>query len=118
MLECYAGLAAFEEQVGPDLAITPMDLDFDSHPPSFLIAGENDRLCESTRLCASRLAAGSGTVSSKIYPGEIHGFFSMPWRPHYVELKADVLKFVEAHDALGMAATGERGLDVGVEVGP
>ncbi len=118
MLECYAGLAAFEEQVEPDLAITPMDLDFESHPPSFLIAGENDRLCESTRLCAARLAAGSGTVSSKIYPGEIHGFFSMPWRPHYAELKADVLKFVEAHDALGMAATGERGVDVGAEVGP
>jgi len=105
MLECYAGLAAFEEQVGPDLAITPMDLDFESHPPSFLIAGEKDRLCESTRLCASRLAQGTGAVSSKIYAGEIHGFFSMSWRPHYAELKIDVLKFVQAHDSLGIEAT-------------
>jgi acetyl esterase/lipase len=118
MLECYGGLAALEEQVGPELAITPMDLDFERHPPSFLVAGECDRLCESTRLCASRLAAGSGTVSSKIYPGEIHGFFSMSWRPHYADLKADVLDFVETHDATGLAETGERDLDVGAEVGP
>jgi acetyl esterase len=111
MLECYAGRAAFEEQVGPDLAITPLDLDFDGHPPSFLIAGEKDRLCESTRLCAERLAARSGTVSSKIYAGEIHGFFNMTWRPRYAELKTDVLEFLEAHDALGETATGESAVE-------
>lgn len=107
MLECYAGLTAFEEQVGPELAITPMDLDFERHPPSFLIAGEHDRLCESTRLCAAWLAEGSGTVSSKIYPGEIHGFFSMSWRPHHAELKTDVLEFLEVHDVLTQASTSE-----------
>jgi acetyl esterase/lipase len=108
MLECYAGSGAFEEQVGPDLAITPMDLEFERHPPSFLIAGEKDRLCESTRLCAARLASGSGVVASKIYEGEIHGFFSMRWRPRYAELRSDVLAFLEAHDLPAEAGTLEQ----------
>jgi acetyl esterase len=98
MLECYGGHAAFEEGVGPGLAITPMDLEFDTHPPSFLIAGSKDRLCESTRICVRRLEAGTGVVESKIYQGEIHGFFSMQWRPCHAELKRDVLAFLEAHD--------------------
>lgn len=112
MLECYAGSGAFEEQVGPDLAITPMDLEFETHPPSFLIAGEKDRLCESTQVCAARLASGSGVVTSKIYEGEIHGFFSMGWRPGYAELKLDVLAFLEAHDLPAEAGTLEQSTEV------
>jgi acetyl esterase len=97
MLECYGGLAVFEERVGPELSITPMDLEFEAHPPSFLIAGSKDRLGESTRICAKRLEAGPGIVASKIYEGEPHGFFNMSWRPASSELKGDVLAFLEAH---------------------
>ncbi len=107
MLECYAGKAAFEERVAPELSITPMDLEFDKHPPCFLVAGSKDRLCESTRILAKRLESGSGVVSSKIYEGEIHGFFNMPWRPRHAELQADVLAFLRAHDPLGDADTTE-----------
>lgn len=105
MLECYAGRAAFGETVGPGLAITPMDLEFETHPPTFLVAGSKDRLCESTRICARRLEAGPGIIASKIYEGEIHGFFSMPWRPCYSDLKRDVLAFLEAHDPLVRTGT-------------
>ncbi|MGB5696301.1 MAG: alpha/beta hydrolase [Polyangiales bacterium] len=98
MLECYAGKAAFEEKVSPALSITPMDLEFDAHPPSFLVAGSTDRLSESTRIFAKRLEAGTGVVSVKIYEGEPHGFFNMSWRPASSVLKADVLAFLEAHD--------------------
>jgi acetyl esterase/lipase len=104
MLECYGGPAAFEEKVGPELRITPMDLEFEAHPPSLLIAGSRDRLSESTRICAKRLEAGPGIVSSKIYQGEPHGFFNMSWRRASSELKLDVLAFLDAHDPL---ATGD-----------
>ncbi|MGB8330201.1 MAG: alpha/beta hydrolase [Polyangiales bacterium] len=98
MLECYGGQAAFDENVGPGLSITPMDLQFKTHPPTFLIAGSADPLCESTRIFASRLAAGGGVVRSKIYEGEGHGFFNMSWRPASADLKHDLLAFLEHHD--------------------
>lgn len=104
MLECYGGPAALEEKVGPELRITPMDLEFDAHPPCLLIAGSRDRLSESTRICAKRLEAGPGIVSSKIYEGEPHGFFNMSWRRASSELKNDVLAFLEAHDPLAARA--------------
>jgi acetyl esterase len=107
MLACYGGEAALEEKVGPALSITPMDLEFETHPPSFLIAGSRDRLGESTRICAKRLDAGTGIVTSKIYEGESHGFFNMSWRPASLELKHDVLGFLEAHDPLGAVDTLE-----------
>lgn len=105
MLACYGGPAAFEETVGPELSFTPMDLVFEAHPPSFLVAGSGDRLCESTRICLKRLDAGAGIVSGKIYAGEPHGFFNMDWRPASSELKTDVLRFVAAHDPHRAAET-------------
>jgi len=108
MLECYGGQAAFQETVGPELSITPMDLEFESHPPSFLIAGSKDRLAESTRILGKRLEAGNGIVKSKIYEGETHGFFNMSWRPASAELKRDVLAFLEAHDLFGAGSQDQR----------
>ena len=108
MLECYGGQAALEETVGPELRITPMDLEFESHPPSFLVAGSKDRLAESTRILAKRLEAGTGIVRSKIYEGEMHGFFNMSWRPASSELKRDVLAFLEAHDPFATGSNDQR----------
>jgi acetyl esterase/lipase len=85
-----------------------MDLEFESHPPSFLVAGSKDRLSESTRILAQRLEAGTGIVSSKIYEGETHGFFNMSWRPASVELKRDVLAFLEAQDPFGTGSDDRR----------
>jgi acetyl esterase/lipase len=106
MLECYVGKAGFEERVAPGQSITPMDLDFQEHPPTFLVAGSKDRLCESTRICVERLVAGRGIARSKIYEGEMHGFFNMRWRPGYAELRQDLLAFLEDHDgALAVSAS-------------
>lgn len=96
MLECYGGKVVFEQRVPADKAITPMDLEFDSYPPSFLVAGSKDRLCEATRICGERLESIPGVAKVKIYEGEIHGFFSMEWRPGYSELRRDIFEFLEA----------------------
>jgi acetyl esterase len=105
MLHCYGGEAAFQQDVGPDLSITPMDLCFDTFPPSLLIAGTADPLCESTRICAERLNEGSGDSESKIFEGEKHGFFNMSWRPAAQVLRQDMLRFLERRDGSGIAAT-------------
>ena len=112
MLECYAGKAGCEARVAPERSITPMDLDFETHPPSFLICGSKDHLLESTRICAERLEAGPGLVETKIYDGEMHGFFNMHWRPHYVELKDDILAFLKAHDPLDRSAVRNPSMEV------
>ncbi len=98
MLESYGGQAAFDDEVGADLALTPMDLQFDRHPPSFLSAGTADPLCESSQICAQRLREGSGVVLHKEYDGEQHGFFNMDWRPAATELRSDILGFLGDHD--------------------
>ena len=100
MLECYAGRIAFEPTVPPDKAITPMDLEFDAYPPMFLITGAKDRLGESTKILGERLERMPGVSAYKVYEGEMHGFFNMPWRPGYAELRSDILEFLEAHDAV------------------
>jgi acetyl esterase len=98
MLDCYGGKAAFEQEVGPDLAITPMDLEFEAHPPSFLTAGTADQLCESSQICADRLRKGSGVVLHKEFAGERHGFFNFKGRSAYSELRSDILGFLAEHD--------------------
>ncbi|MAG32230.1 MAG: hypothetical protein CL908_15210 [Deltaproteobacteria bacterium] len=98
MLESYAGRAAFEPAVGPELAITPMDLEFEAVPPSFICAGTKDQLCRSSRIFAERLASGPGKVVHKEYPGEGHGFFNLGRTKSDVQLNADVLEFLEGVD--------------------
>lgn len=97
-LERYGGRAAFEPEVGPELAITPMDLDFDTAPPSFICAGTKDPLCRSSRIFAERLAAGPGNVVHKEYQGERHGFFVFGSSRSAPQLNADILEFLESVD--------------------
>jgi len=101
MLHCYGGEAAFAEEVTADLAITPLDLSFDVFPPSLLVAGSDDPLCESTRICAERLAGRSGDCEMKIFEGEKHGFFNFGWRPSAGEVRRDILAFLDARDGSG-----------------
>jgi len=98
MLESYGGKAAFEPEVPPELAITPMDLRFEAAPPSFICAGTEDQLCRSSRIFAERLAAGTGKVVHKEYPGEGHGFFNIGKTTSDAALREDVLAFLEAND--------------------
>jgi len=99
MLESYAGKAAFEPEVPPDLAITPMDLKFDVVPPCYLVAGSEDQLCDSTKRFAERLEGSANEVMLEIYEGEQHGFFNMSWREASQKMRAQVAAFLERHDS-------------------
>ena len=98
MLELYAGKAAFEAEVGPDLAITPMDLEFSSVPPTLLTVGTEDPLLRSSRMFAERLGAGPGKVMLREYPGEPHGFFNFGTSEAAARMNTDILDFLAAED--------------------
>jgi len=94
MLRSYGGDEAFEVEVGAELALTPMDLDFESLPPSFILAGSADQLAESSRLCGETLQKRHERVETKVYEGEGHGFFNRGGRPASQELRRDILDFL------------------------
>lgn len=94
MLRSYGGDEAFAPEVGPDLGITPMDLDFAALPPSFVITGSADPLAESSRICADALQKRFERVEAKVYEGENHGFFNRSGRPASQELRRDILDFL------------------------
>lgn len=98
MMESYAGKASFEPDVGPELAITPMDLDFSDAPPSLLTVGTEDELLRSSRLFAERLGSGTGKVRLIEYPGEGHAFFNFGRTKSAEQMNADILDFLEAED--------------------
>lgn len=98
MMESYAGKASFEPEVGPEIAITPMDLDFTDAPPSLLTVGTEDPLLRSSRLFAERLGAGTGKVRLIEYPGEGHGFFNFGRTNSAAQMNSDILEFLEAED--------------------
>lgn len=97
MLECYAGPGALEREVGPEYAVTPMDLSFESLPPTLIAVGSKDPLAESSRLCAERLQAGFDRVEYQVYPGEAHGFFNRRGLPASQQLRRDILDFLSRH---------------------
>jgi acetyl esterase/lipase len=105
MLECYGGKAVFEERVPAEKAITPMDLEFDAYPPTFLAVGSKDRLSNSTRVLGRRLSGMRGVSRCEVYPEEIHGFFNMHWRPGYQGLRQDIFDFFSAHDTEARSQT-------------
>jgi acetyl esterase/lipase len=95
MLQGYGGKAAFAEEVGPELAITPMDLAFENCPPTFIAAASKDPLAESSAICRDRFAAENREFVYELYEGENHGFFNRPGREATRQLKSDVLNFLE-----------------------
>ena len=97
MLESYAGKAAFEVQVLPELAITPMDLKFDAVPPTYLCAGTEDELCDSTRMFGEAIKGSVNEVQLEIFTGEKHGFFNMSWRPASQKMREQILAFTARH---------------------
>jgi acetyl esterase/lipase len=95
MLHCYAGPAAFADEVGPELAVTPADVPVRRHPPCLLAIGTADPLAESSRIARARLRTGDVPVELIEYPAERHGFFNTPWRPASRKLRADVAGFLD-----------------------
>lgn len=98
MLASYAGSDALAPEVGPERAVTPMDLAFETAPPTFLAVGTRDALRRSSSLFAERLAAGPNRVVHKEYPGEGHGFFNLGRSRSDAALRDDILEFLEAQD--------------------
>jgi len=103
MLQSYAGRAAFEPEVGPELAITPVDLQFDRHPPCLLAIGTKDPLAESSRIAFERLYRNDGRMRLLEYEGEQHGFLNLGWRPNSQKLRHDIIDFLAASEATSAA---------------
>jgi|ETNmetMinimDraft_1059919.scaffolds.fasta_scaffold00124_24 acetyl esterase/lipase len=97
----YGGPEALEAEVGPESAITPMDLAFESAPPSFVCVGTKDPLRRSSQLFADRLKSASLDVVHKEYAGERHGFFCFGSARSAGKLNDDILEFLESVDGGG-----------------
>lgn len=98
MLDSYGGTAAFEADVPPELALTPLDLVFEQAPPSLLAVGTDDPLRRSSEIFADRLRQQDGKVVHVEYPGEGHGFFNLGRSKRVSQLRADIYDFLEAED--------------------
>ena len=96
MLRSYAGRGALVPEVTSHLRVTPMDLAFDSLPPTFIGAGSKDRLARSSRVCADRFRQQSFDVEHKVYEGARHGFFTFN-TPESRQLVDDIHKFLASH---------------------
>ncbi len=96
MIRSYAGQEALAAEVAPHLSVTPMDLTFDSLPPTFIVAGSKDRLARSSQIFADRLQEQSFNVDYKVYEGARHGFFTFN-SPGSRQLVDDIHKFLASH---------------------
>jgi len=109
MMRSYGGPAALEAEVGPELAITPVDLDVTSGPPMWIAYGDRDALAESSRIGARHLEAAGLRVHLECHPGQGHGFFNFAGRPESQRLRADVVRFLDEIDAQAAPGAGPEG---------
>lgn len=96
MIAAYAGPQALSENVGPEHAITPMDLKFARHPRCLIACGGDDPILKSSELYAERLKTEGHDVTFKTYPGAFHGFFNFPEGEPKRNLRGDILAFLRA----------------------
>lgn len=96
-LQSYGGTDVLKMgKISPEKAITPMDLEWENHPPCFLGVGDIDFLFDSSELYSHELGNRGIAVQHKIYPGAPHGFFNMR-HAQTPRLRQDVLSFLSAH---------------------
>jgi len=81
--------------VSPELALTPLDLEFDHGPPCFFAAGTRDRLMRSSELAYAELLARGLKVRLELYEDEQHGFFNTTWRDASSRLRDDIVDFLD-----------------------
>lgn len=98
MLRSYGGDAAFEPEVGPELAITPLDLHPTSGPPMWIAYGDRDPLAESSRLGAMHLEQAGLRVHLEVHPDQGHGFFNFQGRKESQRLRAHIRRFLDDVD--------------------
>lgn len=94
MLQAYAGPHVLAESVGPEHAITPMDLTFARHPRCLIACGGDDPILKSSALYAERLKTEAHDVAFKTYAGAFHGFFNFPEGEPKRALRRDILAFL------------------------
>lgn len=66
-------------------------------PPFFVAVGTADPLLDDSRRLRAAVEARGGTCELAIYPGEIHGFNAMLWRPAARAKWKAVAEFLERH---------------------
>ncbi len=71
-------------------------------PPFFSFAGTKDPILDDTRRLHAALAALGVTSEVKLYPGELHAFHALVWRP------AARAAWTESFDFLGRVLAAER----------
>jgi acetyl esterase/lipase len=99
MLEAYGGSGCLGETVDAAHAITPMDLDFDKHPPCFLGCGDKDIVLPSTQVYEKRLKDNGHDVVVKIYPYATHGYFNFPEGKTKTQSQQDIVAFLRSVEA-------------------
>jgi len=97
MFKLYAGPNALAPHVDQGQPITPMDMDWEQHPPCFQAVGSKDFLIQSVKDYHAHIDSKGVPSEMKIYDDANHGFFNNPDRPQTAELKQDVLRFLAQH---------------------
>ncbi len=95
MIEAYGGPQALQEEVEAEYAITPQDLTFAKHPPTFLTVGAWDPLQAPNEAYAKRLEREGHSVKLKIYDKATHGYFNFPEGDVKNAARRDILAFLK-----------------------
>jgi acetyl esterase/lipase len=93
-LQSYGGPDVLQRgSIPAEKAVTPMDLDWNRHPPCFLGVGDIDFLFESSERYSGELKNRNIPYTHKIYPKAPHGFFNF-FHKQRPALRQDVLDFL------------------------
>jgi acetyl esterase len=65
-------------------------------PPFFIPCGTKDPLLDDTRRLGRALEKLGVKVEVRIYPGEVHAFHALVWRPHAKQCWRDIYAFLDA----------------------
>jgi acetyl esterase/lipase len=95
MIEAYGGPQALQEEVEAEYAITPQDLKFAKHPPTFLTVGAWDPLMAPNEAYAKRLEREGHKVKLKVYDKATHGYFNFPEGDVKNAARRDILAFLK-----------------------
>jgi acetyl esterase len=94
-LQSYGGETVLRQgPLPPEKAITPMDLEWQNHPPAFLGVGDIDFLFDSSERYVRELSQRGIAFTHKVYPKAPHGFFNF-FHAQRPALRADIIEFLD-----------------------
>ncbi|MBM4360308.1 MAG: alpha/beta hydrolase [Deltaproteobacteria bacterium] len=88
-LELADPLCVLEGEVRPERPL----------PPCFATCGTRDPLVADTQRLAAALASRAVPHEAHYYPGELHAFHALVWRPHARRCWRDTFRFLDEHCA-------------------